>query len=87
MHCSSLCVHSLTYSGVIDAMEYACYCQWFDYVTKQNPPHLDLIGKHSRGGGGGGGGFSSLVSTLVGGGGGGFPSLVSTLVGGASPHW
>lgn len=33
------------YSGVIDDMEHACYSQWFDYVTGQNPPHLDLIGE------------------------------------------
>lgn len=37
----SLCVCS----GVIDDMEYGCYCQWFDYVLKQNRPQLDLIGK------------------------------------------
>ena len=29
-------------------MEYGCYCQWFDYVTKQNPPHLDLIGRCTK---------------------------------------
>lgn len=36
-----LCVRS----GVIDDMEYACYCQWFDYVLKRNSPQLDLIGE------------------------------------------
>jgi len=38
-------VENLHRSGIIDDMEYACYCQWFDHVTKQNPPQLDLIGK------------------------------------------
>lgn len=36
-------VENLYRSGVLDKMEYTCYCQWFDYVTQQNPPHLDLI--------------------------------------------
>lgn len=35
------------YSKIIDDMEYSCYCQWFDYITRQNPPQLDLIGKSS----------------------------------------
>ncbi|CAI8026029.1 Thymidine kinase 2, mitochondrial [Geodia barretti] len=24
-------------------MEHECYCQWFDHVTRQSPPRLDLI--------------------------------------------
>ena len=32
-------------SNIIDDMEYACYCQWFDYIMKQNRPQLDLIGE------------------------------------------
>ena len=31
-------------SGILDDMEYACYCQMFDHMTQQNPPQLDLIG-------------------------------------------
>lgn len=31
-------------SGVLDDMEYGCYCQWFDHVLKKDPPQVDLIG-------------------------------------------
>lgn len=31
-------------SGVLDDMEYECYCQWFDHILKKEPPHIDLIG-------------------------------------------
>lgn len=36
-------VENLHKSKIIDDMEYSCYCQWFDYITRQNPPQLDLI--------------------------------------------
>ncbi len=32
-------------SGILNDMEFACYCQWFDHLMQQNPPKLDLIGK------------------------------------------
>ncbi|KAL5491979.1 hypothetical protein EMCRGX_G017360 [Ephydatia muelleri] len=36
-------VENLHKNKVIDDMEYGCYCHWFDYIMKQNPPHVDLI--------------------------------------------
>ncbi|CAI8019917.1 Thymidine kinase 2, mitochondrial [Geodia barretti] len=36
-------VKNLHKSGVMDDMEHECYCQWFDLVTRQSPPQLDLI--------------------------------------------
>ena len=36
---------ALLISGVLDKMEYGCYCQWFDQVVKKDPPPIDLIGK------------------------------------------
>ena len=39
---------SFIFSGVLDKMEYGCYCQWFDQVVKRDPPPIDLIGKFSE---------------------------------------
>lgn len=36
-------VENLHKSGVLDDMEYGCYCQWFDHILKKDPPHIDLI--------------------------------------------
>ena len=36
--------HTHTHSEKMDDMEHECYCQWFDHVTRQSPPRLDLIG-------------------------------------------
>ena len=33
-----------SFSGILDDMEYECYCQWFDHMLKKDPPHIDLIG-------------------------------------------
>ena len=33
-------------SDIIDDAEYATYCQWYDYITTVQKPHLDLIGEH-----------------------------------------
>ena len=30
--------------GILDDMEYGCYCQLFDHIIQHNPPQLDLIG-------------------------------------------
>lgn len=37
-------------SEILNDMEFACYCHWFDHLIQQNPPKLDLIGEfyHSR---------------------------------------
>ena len=32
------------FSGILNDMEFSCYCQWFDHLVQQNPPKLDLIG-------------------------------------------
>lgn len=46
-----VCVCSITIlllcSGVLDDMEYACYCRWFDHIVQSNPPKVDLIGKYA----------------------------------------
>lgn len=40
-----VCVILLSYcSGVLDDMEYECYCQWFDHIVKKDRPQIDLIG-------------------------------------------
>uniref|UniRef100_A0A1X7VMT7 Deoxynucleoside kinase domain-containing protein n=1 Tax=Amphimedon queenslandica TaxID=400682 RepID=A0A1X7VMT7_AMPQE len=36
-------IENLHNNGILDDAEYSCYCKWFEYIMKTNPPHLDLI--------------------------------------------
>ena len=36
-------VNNLHNQGLMDDMEYNCYCEWFDHVVQRAPPPLDLI--------------------------------------------
>ncbi|XP_064384171.1 thymidine kinase 2, mitochondrial-like [Halichondria panicea] len=36
-------VENLHNNGILNDMEFSCYCQWFDHLVQQNPPKLDLI--------------------------------------------